>query len=162
MDYQRCGPILTTKPVLHGVKRSTSGPRRQQRLPITPEVLSRLRDVWAPRANERDIVMLWTACCLAFFGFQRSGELTVQSVQAFDSSVHLTVSDVAVDSRQNPFLMRVRLKQSKNGSIPAGCRHSSWENGFCTMSYYGDAGLSRLARSRGRPLVSGLGWNASV
>ena len=99
--------------VLRGVKRSTAGPRRQQRLPITLEVLSRLRDVWAPRANERGIVMLWAACCLAFFGFLRSGELTVQSVQAFDSSVHLTVSEAAVDSRQNPPLMRVRLKQSK-------------------------------------------------
>ena len=44
----------------------------------------------------------------------------MQSVHAFDSSFHLTVSDVAVDSRQNPSLMIVRLKQSKTDPFRQG------------------------------------------
>ena len=38
---------------------------------------------------------------------------TGQCVPAVESSVHVTVSDVAVDSLSNPSLIKVRLMQSK-------------------------------------------------
>ena len=46
--------------------------------------------------------MLWAACTLAFFGFFRSGEITVPSDQEFDPTVHLTTDDVLVDSHNSP------------------------------------------------------------
>ena len=50
-----------------------------------------------------------------FLWFSARGQSysTVQFVPAVELSVHLTVSDVAVDSLSNPSLMRVRLMQSK-------------------------------------------------
>ena len=58
-------------------------------------------------------MMLWEACTLAFFGFLRSGEITVPSDVVFDATCHLSPADVQVDSRESPALLRVPLKQSK-------------------------------------------------
>ena len=41
------------------------------------------------------------------------GELTVPSDVAFNKAVHLTPSDIAVDSTQSPSMLQVRLKKSK-------------------------------------------------
>jgi hypothetical protein len=57
--------------------------------------------------------MLWAAACLCFFGFFRSGELTVPSAQGFDPTIHLSWGDVAVDNPTNPTAIRVLLKRSK-------------------------------------------------
>ena len=50
-------------------------------------------------------MMLWAACTLAFFGFLKSGEITVPSDAAFDAVCHLTPADVQVDSREPPALL---------------------------------------------------------
>ena len=76
-------------------------------------VLLRLADHWAPRVDELDVVMLWIdVVCLSLVFCVRAKLQYVQFVPAVESSVHLTVSDVAVDSLSNPFLVRVRLMQS--------------------------------------------------
>ena len=41
--------------------------------------------------------MPYAACCLAYFGFLRIGELTVPSDNWYDASCHLSWGDVAVD-----------------------------------------------------------------
>ena len=46
--------------------------------------------------------MLWAASALCFFGFFRSGELTVPADGAFDKSAHVGFKDVKVDSLVNP------------------------------------------------------------
>ena len=78
-------------------------------------VLLRLTDREFPRVHELDVVMLWADVCL-FFGFLLSARGQSYSfgqfVPAVESSVHLTVSDVAVNSLSNPSVMRVRLMQS--------------------------------------------------
>ena len=50
------------------------------RLPITPEILGCLTEVWVDVPDRYDYIMLWAAASLCFFGFFRSGEITVQSV----------------------------------------------------------------------------------
>ena len=54
--------------------------------------------------------MLWAAATLCFFGFLRSGEITVPSDAAFDPSCHLTFQDISVDQVSDPQLLRVHLK----------------------------------------------------
>ena len=63
--------------------------------------------------------MLWTACCLCFFGFLRAGEFTTNS--SFDSSIHLTLRDVQADSLVDPTCFRVHIKCSKTDPFRVGC-----------------------------------------
>ena len=46
--------------------------------------------------------MMWAACCMAFYGFFQSSEFTVPSPRQFDHSIHLTLADILLDSRQSP------------------------------------------------------------
>ena len=83
------------------------------RLPITPTILHQIRAQWLSRAHEHDIIMLWAAACLCFFGFFRSGEITIPSLEAFDPGRHLSWGDIAVDNAVNPSTLQVSLKRSK-------------------------------------------------
>ena len=106
--------------VLKGVKHTPSAQARPPRLPITPPILRRLWGLWSKQAHNPDIVMLWAACCLGFFGFMRSGEFTTASIHEFDPQAMLTPADVSVDSHQSPQILCVRLKQSKTDPFRAG------------------------------------------
>ena len=57
--------------------------------------------------------MLWAAATLCFFGFLRSGEITIPSDSAFDKGAHLGFSDMTVDCFHHPQVTRVCLKASK-------------------------------------------------
>ncbi len=92
--------------------------------------------------TDPDIVMLWAACCLAFFGFLRINEMTGN--YEYDPLVHLSMHDVDVDDPSNPDVIRVHIKQSK--TIPEGCRPVSRENlsrlvpGASAATIYGSIG----------------------
>ena len=92
------------------------------RLPITPAVLHQLRAHWNQTKAEpcTDAIMLWAAATLCFFGFFRSGEITVPSQAAFTSSQHLAWGDIAVDNRSCPTLLKVHLKRSKCDQLGKG------------------------------------------
>lgn len=90
------------------------------RLPITPAILHGIHKLWSPRAADPDVVMLWAAATLCFFGFFRAGEITVPSLTSWDRSKHLCWGDVAIDSIQSPSLIRVSLRQSKTDQLRKG------------------------------------------
>ena len=92
-------------------QRVTGTPR--VRLPVTPSILSRIKDYWSAKSSDLNFIMLWAAACLCFFGFFRSGEITVPSTHTFDPAVHLSWGDVAVDNPTSPTAIRVHLKRSK-------------------------------------------------
>ena len=94
------------------------GPR-PERLPITPAILRAIKTVWSLSATEHDTIMNWAICTLAFFGFFRLGEILLTTTN-FDPDRHLAVGDVAVDSRQDPSLLRVNLKCSKTDQLGKG------------------------------------------
>ncbi len=108
--------------VLRGIKseQAKHGPAKRERLPITPTVLLKLRAVWAKEASKPDHIMLWAACCTCFFGFLRSGEVTVPSAQGYDPGAHLSVGDVSLDSIQRPKTAQVRIKASKTDPFRHG------------------------------------------
>ena len=98
---------------LRGSKKEQLGQQKQTRLPITPAILMKLRQVWDKQAKEWDNVMLWAACCLGFFGFLRSGEFTAPKSDEFDPGQHLSFTDVAVDGLDSPRCLSIKIKQSK-------------------------------------------------
>ena len=104
--------------VLNGIKKETA-PRRS-RFPITMEIMGKIKHVLLLQPTEPDNIMLWAACCIAFFGFLRCGEFTVPSQIAYDPEAHLSLSDVAVDNIQSPSVVQITIKQSKTDPFRQG------------------------------------------
>ena len=100
--------------VLRGIKKRqalTHPPRI--RLPITLQIMCQIKEVLSQEPQSYNNIMLWAACCIAFFGFLRVGEFTVPGPDDYDKSSHLSLADISVDSRTNPSLLKVTIKQSK-------------------------------------------------
>lgn len=97
------------KLVLMGIRRLQSRSRANAariRLPITFSILSGIKKVWEDAGVDHDRLLLWAAATVCFFGFFRSGEITVPSAAAFDPTIHLSWGDVAVDDPANPSVIR--------------------------------------------------------
>ena len=107
--------------VVKGIKKveAEKGVTTRTRLPITPSILQKLQEVWSTSSTycAFDRKMLWAACCLGFFGFLRAGEMTAPSDSA---SVHLSISDVAVDNSRFPSVIMVKIKASKTDPFRKG------------------------------------------
>ncbi len=108
--------------VLRGIRKreAEKAGNIREHLPITPDILRRMKAVWEPLGSQRDTEMLWAACCLCFFAFLRVGEMTSPAVRAYDPEVHLRVEDVAIDKPSHPSLLRIRIKQSKTDPFRRG------------------------------------------
>jgi len=61
--------------------------------------------------------MLWTVCCLAFFGLLWAGKLTVSGDEALDPTTHLTREDLAVDVAEDPTVFKGKAQGFENGPI---------------------------------------------
>ena len=107
--------------ILKGIKKNQaiSHPPRV-RLPITIHILKQIRGILSRKKSSYSEVMLWATCCLAFFGFLRVSEFTIPGVASYDPTCHLSMKDVAVDSRDNPRLIQVAIKQSKTDPFRRG------------------------------------------
>ena len=57
--------------------------------------------------------LLWTACCLGYFGFMWSGEFIVTG----SSPPVIQVADLAVDSHESPTLVKVTLRWAKTFNV---------------------------------------------
>ena len=95
-------------------------PGTRKQLPITPELLLKIRQVWEREAQNQDNIMLWAAACLCYFGFLRAGELSVSTESSYDEGVHLNVADISFDKYPNPSTMRVKIKASKTDPFRQG------------------------------------------
>ena len=115
-------PLHRLHYTLRGVKRCEGerGETSRERLPISPEILRKIKAVWDQGTPGPDQIMLWAACCLAFFGFLRAGELTVPGDGSFDSTTHLGREDLAVDNPADPAVLQLRLKASKTDPFRKG------------------------------------------
>ena len=118
----KIGGMARLEQVLKGAKRefAKKSPEKRERLPITPDILLKLKAHWISGPKDKDKIMLWAACCLCYFGFLRAGQLTVPSEAAYEKGVHLNMEDMAVDSISSPSVVRARIKASKTDQFRRG------------------------------------------
>lgn len=59
--------------VLSGIKKEYArGRDKTQRLPVTQNIMEKMQAVLSSQRKDHNSVMLWAACCMAFFGFLNS------------------------------------------------------------------------------------------
>ena len=115
--------MATLEYVIRGVKRLMNGPMRT-RLPITVHWLAKMNYLWSVNRPKRNALMLWVAATMCFFGFLRMGKVVVPADSAFDPSVHLSVSDVSIDSHTSPMYVAVNIKASKADQFCLGLQYT--------------------------------------
>ena len=78
--------MVRLEQVMRGIKstQARGGIKGAVRLPVTLEILRKLKAVWTESEPHRDGVMLWAAAALCFFAFLRAREMTVPSDTAYD------------------------------------------------------------------------------
>ena len=119
-------PFIKDMPKLHYVLRGIKSEQvkkdspQHQRLPVTPTILHKIHQVLLRKPNDFNNIMLWSAFLLCFFGFLRSGEITIPDASAYDPSVHLNFNDIAADNPNSPKILRIRIKASKNDPFRQG------------------------------------------
>ena len=104
-------PIIYTprvELVIRGIKRSKVGfgVPNQCRLPITPDILLKLKGVWSLSPLTADKMMLWAAVCFGFLGFLRCAEFTVPSLDTYDVNRHLSFQDIGLCHPPNVMSIR--------------------------------------------------------
>ena len=58
--------------------------------------------------------------CACFFGFLRSGEITVPTLAGYEAGTHLSMADVTVDVPALPQVIRLNIKASKTDPFRQG------------------------------------------
>ena len=100
--------------ILRGIQKQQSSRHfTKPRLPITFPILRSIKRVLSKDTPSYDNTTFWAMCCLAFFGFLRISEFTTPGDSPYDPASHLSLNDIAVDSRANLRLLQLPLKQSK-------------------------------------------------
>lgn len=155
--------------VLRGVEimKGRQGSTKRPRLPITPTILKRIKGVGFLSKEDRgrglaDQKMLWAASLTAFFGFCRSGEITLPQDGGYDPGIHLSYRDVAVDNPGQPRIISLLLRRSKTDQVGKGVKVILGRTGHdlcpvaAVLDYLGSRGSDSgpLFRwSDGRPLT---------
>jgi len=98
--------------VIKDIRRSTAHPTRKH-LPIIPDILLKLKQVWQPSPDFYDTSVL--LCVLLWLG-----EVVAPGISKFDSSTNLCTGDVRVDNHANPQYLEVRIKASKTDPFRQG------------------------------------------
>eukprot|EP00731_Ephydatia_muelleri_P012479 Em0006g1373a len=80
----------------------------------------RIGDAETSNSAEFDNIMLWAAACACYFGFLRSGEITVPALGAYCPESHLGIKDVSVDQPGRPEIIHLTLKASKTDPFRKG------------------------------------------
>ena len=105
--------------VLRGAWR-TRALRPDRRLPITPRLLSLLRNSWAGSSPSYESRLLWAACCLGFFGFLRVGEFTARDGSSPLNPDIISVHDISRAPGDPPNYICVHLRVSKTDPFGRG------------------------------------------
>ena len=119
-------PFVGDMPRLHYVLRGIKSEEAKKnlppkpRLPVTPTILTQIYQILRQHPEDFDNIMLWSAFLLCFFGFLRSGEITIPDTTSYDPAVHLNFSDIAADHNVPPNILQIKLKASKTDPFRRG------------------------------------------
>ncbi len=105
--------------VLRGARRARA-PRPDCRLPITPLILTLLRNSWAGPSPSYESRLLWAACCLGFFGFFRVGEFTARDQSSPLNPDIIGIHDISRAPGDPPNYICVHLRVSKTDPFGRG------------------------------------------
>ena len=95
--------------LLRGIRRTQGNSLvRIKRPPITFQHLSTLQFFFKICYPNRDGLMLWCACTMAFFGLLRSAEYTSPCASSFDDNT-LKIDDVSFSHDRNKMFISLRL-----------------------------------------------------
>ena len=109
--------------VLQRIKRYQACSRSPTiRLPITIQIMRSIKAVLARDPKDYQTIMMWAACCVAFFGCLCCSEFTVPNQTSYDHTIHLSYSDVVVDSKMSPSMVFLHIKQSKTDTTREGAQ----------------------------------------
>lgn len=128
IGYGHPSPFDTPMPkldqIMRGIKitRAKQGKTPKRKLPVTPVILRQVKAVWKDRASNYNQSLMWAAVTTCFFGFLRSGEITVKANETYDKATHLAFEDVASDSRSAPTFVQLTLKASKTDPFRQGTK----------------------------------------
>ena len=148
--------------ILRGIQKQISSRHfTKPRLPITLPILQSIKRALSKDTPSYDNTTFWAMCCLAFFGFLRVSKFTIPGDSTYDPACHLSLNDIAVDSRANPRLLQLLLKQSKTDPFKQGAtvHLGATDNPVCPVK----AVLSYLEKRSTRPgplfiTSEGKGW----
>ena len=110
--------------VLQGIKvvAGLKGHSKRVRLPITPSILRKVKQIWIDREDNFDRVMLWAAATTNFFTFCRSGEITISGEKTYDPHSDLSYGDISVDNSEDPSIVSLLIKHSKTDQAREGVK----------------------------------------
>ena len=122
--------------VLKGIKKEKSLIAPCKRLPITIDIMAKIKGTLNLKPTDHDSLMMWAACALAFFGFLRCSKFTVPSQEEYSPDAHLSPQDLSIDSRSSPTMIQVTIKQSKTDPFRVGCKLCLGKTGsdICPLS----------------------------
>ena len=112
-DLRDQSSLTMLKRVQAGIQRARalSGSACRTRLPIMAAV-GRI-GAHLESSSHPHKELMWAVACTAFFGFFCMGELLPESTTVDQSSPVIVWSDVAVDNRESPAIVRIHLRRSK-------------------------------------------------
>ena len=86
--------------LMRGIRKHTSKATSQRiQLPITADIMEQIKLKLKKEPKTYQQIMMWAACCTAFFGFLHVSEFIVPSPHKYDPSTHLSLSDILLDNR---------------------------------------------------------------
>ena len=108
--------------MLKGIQKRQSSLTHPPRicLQIIIEIMKNILQLLLQRLKSYMNIMRWAACCVAFFGFLHISKFTVPSNDQFDQTCPLCLSYIAIDNRDNPQVLQVKIKQSKTDPFRKG------------------------------------------
>ena len=109
------------KILLRGIRQDQAqqGPARV-RLPITASLLRRIKSYLSNDPSAFLNILIWSACCLGFFGFLHCREFLIPDGQQFDANRHLSLADVTLDRSPMQWQFYLFISASKTDQFWQG------------------------------------------
>ena len=88
-------------------------------LPTTIQIMEDLMQLLLQRPKSYTNVMTWASCCLTFFRYLCISKFTIPYDDLFNQGCHLCliISDIAINNRDKPKILQVKIKQSKTDTF---------------------------------------------